>query len=160
MVQRGCRWHHEHTILRIYHFSEKIPLYSHTTTASFRWWRQNPVGEWTQSWDGYIFLSLNNRDWSVLVYMTDHDIETDKFMYEYTHNILPNMFEYNHQIHSHNTRQRNQLHITNRQTAMAGNIFIYQGSKLDMLNIPNTIKESETTQTCIRKDKQIIQNAY
>ena len=70
----------------------------------------------------------------ILAFHDMHKLHIDKFMYEYTHNILPNsfsnMFEYNHQIHSHNTRQRNQPHITNRKTAMAGKYIYLPGPQI------------------------------
>ena len=63
---------------------------------------------------------ITNSSYNTLRILLFHDLynlHIDKFMYEYTHNILPNsfshMFKYNHQINSHNIRQRNQPHFTN-----------------------------------------------
>ena len=92
-----------------------------------------------------------------------HDLQINKFMYQYHTKNLPhslsNLFTQNNAIHNHETRHRNDPHIIHRRTAIAAQCIIHKGPKLWQL-IPQSIKNSKTIHTFCRKIKQKMIQAY
>lgn len=92
-----------------------------------------------------------------------HDVQVNKFMYQYQNNSLPetlsNLFTNNHIIHNHATRHSNDPHIMHRRTTLAAQSIIHKGPKL-WQSIEQNTKESKTIHTFSRKLKKSIIGKY
>ena len=90
-------------------------------------------------------------------------LQTAKFMFKYTKDVLPhvfrNLFLYNRNFHSYPTRTRNNIHLNNPKLLIAHKSLRHHGP--DVWNaLPNNIKQSPFLNPFKRKLKEKILNQY